>query len=228
MTDRVLRPNAAPTGGRTRVWDGFVRVFHWGLVVAFVACYGSAKAGLQELHTLTGYGVLALVAGRVVWGFTGTPYARFTNFVFRPRAVAAYLGDIVKGHPRRFLGHNPAGGAMVIALLAGLVFVLGSGVAVLGVIDFDGPLVKILARVGDAQAYLLRDLHTTAVDVVLVLVGLHIMGVALASIQHRENLVAAMVTGYKSDIAGMQGTEERIPTALLRAGRNIDVDVAGG
>ncbi|MBI3672756.1 MAG: cytochrome B [Rhizobiales bacterium] len=99
-----------------RVWDPLVRVFHWSLAASFaVAWFTPGDSGV--LHQWAGFAAAGLVAIRVLWGFLGTPYARFSQFVRHPAEVLAYLRDIAAAREARHLGHNPAGGAMIVALL---------------------------------------------------------------------------------------------------------------
>lgn len=184
---------------KIRVWDRFIRFFHWSLVVSFALAYWSAKAGKHELHALLGYFIVVLVLARLVWGFVGSRHARFSSFIHAPAEVLRYLKAIAAGHPRRFLGHNPAGGIMVIALLATLVFITFTGLTVLAVIDFDGPLLGILKPMTDQEAYTAWSSHAYAVNIILGMVGLHLLGVILATLQHKENLVVAMITGHKEN-----------------------------
>ncbi len=110
----------------TRVWDAFVRVFHWGLAASFAVAWITGE-DWKSLHIWAGYAAGALIAMRLVWGMIGTHYARFAQFVRPPLVVAYYLRDIVTGREARYLGHNPAGGAMIVALLATLTGVCISG-----------------------------------------------------------------------------------------------------
>ncbi|MEJ2687316.1 MAG: cytochrome b/b6 domain-containing protein, partial [Gammaproteobacteria bacterium] len=112
-----------------KVWDPLVRVFHWTLVIAFFTAYFTEE-DLLQVHTLAGYTVLGLIAVRFVWGLVGTRYARFSSFVFRPGTVIAYVKDVVALRARRYLGHNPAGGAMVVLLLVSLLVTTFSGMAI--------------------------------------------------------------------------------------------------
>jgi cytochrome b len=166
----------------TRVWDIFVRVFHWGLAASFVVAWATGDDG-KALHLWAGYAAAALIAMRLVWGVIGTPHARFSDFVKSPLVVARYLKDVVTGREARYLGHNPAGGAMILALLATLIGVCVSG-WLLTTDTFWG-------------SEMMEDLHETLANLALVLVGLHIAGVVWASLRHHENLVRAMVTGQK-------------------------------
>lgn len=164
-----------------KVWDGLVRVFHWGLGAAFVTAWWSGD-DYETLHLIAGYAALGLIALRIAWGIIGTGYARFGQFVRAPTTVLSYLRDIATGREVRYLGHNPAGGAMVVALLA-----------LIAAICITGWLLTDLYW-GSAM---LEQVHEVLTNVVLGLVGLHIMGVLLASFRHRENLVLAMITGRK-------------------------------
>ena len=152
-----------------------------------------------DLHVAAGYTVLALIGVRLVWGFIGTRYARWTNFVRGPRATLAYLADIRKGRAARFLGHNPAGAAMILALLLGLTVTVLSGLAVLGAGELSGPLAPYLQGLSPQSAHQLKEFHEVAANLTMLLVPLHLAGVALASWQHRENLVRAMIDGTKPE-----------------------------
>ena len=180
-----------------RVWDLFVRTFHWSLVICFVVAYLSGEFSIMQLHLVIGYAITALIFSRVLWGFVGSPYARFKQFVYGPKPVAAYIFSIVKNKPDHFIGHNPAGGAMVVALLILLSFLVLTGFITLALIDFEGPLVDVLINVSDDRSYWFQNMHHLLVDGTLILVLLHILGVLAASKQHNENLIKSMFTGYK-------------------------------
>ena len=128
-TDPLAIDSSAAAPQRTDVvpvWDPLVRIFHWGLVAAFVTAWLTAEE-LQPVHEIAGYAVAALVGFRIVWGFAGGRYARFAQFVRGPSATLSYVGDVVRRRERRYLGHNPAGAAMVVAILVTL-----SGTALTG------------------------------------------------------------------------------------------------
>ena len=203
-----------------QVWDPLVRVFHWTLVIAFAVAYLSGEGSLA-LHVWSGYAVGGLVLLRIVWGFIGTPHARFANFVFGPFASLRYLADLVRGRARRYVGHSPAGAAMVFALLLTLVLLVGSGLQLYAIDENAGPLAGITtatagastaapavgedddeaiadaAEGGKAGEGWWKDVHEVLANLVLALVILHIGGVLLASFVHKENLARAMVTGSK-------------------------------
>lgn len=166
----------------TRVWDAFVRVFHWSLVASFALAWISGD-DWKSLHLWSGYAAAALIAMRLVWGLVGTHYARFSQFVRPPLVVASYLRDVATGREARYLGHNPAGGTMIVTLLATL-----TGLCL------SGWLLTTDAFWGSA---LMEGIHETLANFALLLVGLHIAGVVWTSIRHHENLLFGMVSGKK-------------------------------
>lgn len=172
---------AGPSPAAVRVWDPVVRVFHWTLAAAVLGAFLVERP--RDLHEALGWLALGAVALRLVWGVVGTPHARFADFVPGPRRLVAYLRAMAAGREARHLGHNPAGGAMVIVLLA--------MVALTGV---SGWLMGTDAYYGEAWV---EDLHEIAANVTLGLVPLHLAGVVWESLRHRENLVRAMITGVK-------------------------------
>jgi cytochrome b len=109
-----------------RVWDPFVRVFHWSLVALFAVAFATGDEWMKA-HVLAGYGIAVLVALRIIWGLVGSRHARFSDFVRGPSATLEYLEDTLKLNARRYLGHNPAGGAMVVTLLAALAIIVSTG-----------------------------------------------------------------------------------------------------
>ncbi|MBI2254934.1 MAG: cytochrome b/b6 domain-containing protein [Proteobacteria bacterium] len=165
-----------------RVWDPFVRVFHWCLVASFAIAWLSAEDG-RGLHQWAGYAAASLIALRLVWGIAGTRYARFSQFVRNPRSVAGYLFDILKGREARYLGHNPAGGLMIIALMV-----------VMATLCLTGWLYTTDAFWGEEWV---EETHEALANILLALVGLHVGGVIIASLRHRENLIRAMISGRK-------------------------------
>jgi cytochrome b len=179
-----------------RVWDPAVRLFHWSLVAAFGAAYLSGD-DWTSLHVNAGYLIGALLAFRVLWGLVGPRHARFRDFVRPPSAVLAYLGQTVRLSAPRHLGHNPAGGAMILALLISLTVTVASGVLLYGATDFAGPLPGLFR--GEVAADVLEDIHEVAANLTVVLVVLHLAGVLVASFEHDENLTKAMITGLKRE-----------------------------
>ena len=179
-----------------KVWDVFVRLFHWSLVAGFFTAY-LTEDDLMTVHTWAGYLVVALVLVRIVWGFVGTRHARFADFVFRPMRVIQYVKDIFTLRARRYLGHNPAGGAMIVALLIAIVLTGLSGMLVYGVEEHAGPLAGMLTGVGESWSEVFEEAHEFLANLTLLLVVGHVAGVVVESLLHHENLVRAMFTGYK-------------------------------
>ena len=169
-----------------RVWDPAVRVLHWALVTAFALGWVTTMTPrLGAWHQSAGYVALAMVAARIAWGFVGTRYARFAQFVRGPQFTFGYARLFVSGREPRYLGHNPLGACMVIALL-------GCFVA----LTLTGWLYTTDRFWGDESV---ERVHLAIAWTTLALAALHVAGVTLASFRHRENLVAAMFTGMKRD-----------------------------
>jgi len=193
-TDRTAAVAQAPT--EVRVWDPLVRIFHWSLVAAFATAF-IVEDDLLAVHVWAGYLVLALVAVRLVWGVIGTHHARFTDFVRSPRTVLAYLGDALRLRAGRYLGHNPAGGAMVVALLL-LVGATGlCGLALYGAQELSGPLAPLMGGLSPAWGEALEETHEVLANLTLAFIVVHVVGVIFSSLSHHENLVWSMFTGRK-------------------------------
>ena len=178
-----------------RVWDPLVRVFHWTLVVAFTIAY-LTEDDLLALHVWAGYTVLGLVVFRILWGFVGPRYARFSSFVTSPGTALAYARDVLRGTARRFLGHNPAGGLMIMILLVLLLLTSLTGLAVYGAEEHAGPLAGFMAGREHWEDFL-EETHEVLSNLTVLLVFVHIAGVLVESVVHRENLVRAMIDGRK-------------------------------
>ena len=202
-----------------RVWDPLVRVFHWTLVAAFFTAYLS-EGEPEWLHTNAGYLIVILLGVRLVWGLVGTRHARFSDFVTSPFTAVRYLLDELVGRARRYLGHNPAGGWMAIALMLSLLGTTFAGMALYAVEEGEGPLAGVIAagpgaevslgaprlvavsddrehEEGEEAGEFYEEIHEFLANFTLFLVALHVAGVALGSFRHRENLVASMWHGYK-------------------------------
>lgn len=182
MAPDARMPRQAGGARTVRVWDAAVRVFHWSLAGAFFAAYLLGDDG-GAWHQALGYAALGLVAFRLIWGFTGSRYARFANFLTPPARFFGYVRAMLARREPRYLGHNPAGAAMIIALLSGI-----------AVTSITGWMMTTDALWGVAWV---QVTHEWAANITLGLVGLHVAGVIYASWRHRENLVRAMFTGRK-------------------------------
>jgi len=182
------------------------------LTPAFSIAYLSGEDG-SNLHIYSGYAVLGLVTFRLVWGFIGTRYARFSDFVHSPRTVSRYLKSLLGRKPEHYIGHNPAGGWMVIAMPASLAIASISGLKLYAVEEGLGPLAGPLPAVtmispayadddGDEEEKkggeeFWEEIHEASANFMLFLVFLHIAGVMGSGLLHGENLVKAMLTGKK-------------------------------
>ena len=198
------------------VWDPAVRIGHWLIAAAFAVAYLTGEgedAGLMRIvHIWAGYTAGVIVVLRVLWGLIGPRHARFTDFVYRPSKVVRYLFALLRGHARRYIGHSPAGGAMAIALPICLAGTVTTGLATIGDLTYvqfaGGPHVvePAYAEHGDTdranretedKESLVRELHGVLANLTLILVLLHVVGVGVACVVHRENLVRAMIDGRK-------------------------------
>jgi cytochrome b len=195
------------TMNRVRVWDVPVRIFHWLLVLSFAGAWLSAESERWRLlHVTLGYTVAGLVAFRLVWGLVGTRTARFASFVRGPAAVRDYLQGLLAGRAPHTTGHNPAGALAIVGLLGLAALTTGLGWATYNELGGD------LAEEG----------HELAANLMLLLVGMHLLGVLVGSLAHRENLVRAMVTGRKRGLP-----EEAAQRAWAPLGAALLVAVLG-
>lgn len=165
-----------------RVWDIPTRLFHWLLVASFATAFITSESEkLRDIHVLAGYTIAGLIVFRLLWGFVGNRYARFSEFVPSPEKVLNYVKSFLTGKPQHFVGHNPVG-AIAILLLLGM----GLASAASGWAVYE-----------DIGGHFVEELHEGAANFMLFVVGIHIVGVVVSSWLHRENLVKAMWTGYK-------------------------------
>ncbi len=189
---------------RILVWDIPTRIFHWLLAASFAGAFLTAESErYRDVHVALGYLMLALIAFRVVWGLVGTRYAQFRSFAFGPSRVLSYLGSLLRGSPQHYVGHNPAGSWVIYGLL------------LLGILTGTSGYAAYNDLGGDA----FEELHEAFAGAMLALVGLHVAGVILSSLLHRENLVGSMISGYKPGKAQQGiGNARRLTGTLLAAG----------
>jgi cytochrome b len=182
---------------RILVWDAPTRAFHWLQAFSFFAAFltacpprwteGSlipsfiASERYRDLHIAFGYILFGLLVFRLLWGFVGTRYARFASFLFKPGEIATYLLSLIRNQPRHYVGHNPAGSLAIWLLLS-----LGLTLGVTGVMLLQDDVADVAV-----------DIHAFATNAMLVVVAIHLLGVAVSSVMHHENLVRTMVTGIK-------------------------------
>jgi cytochrome b len=196
---------------QVRVWDLFVRVFHWSLVLSFAVAYTTEDDTLA-IHVWAGYLVGGLVLARILWGFVGPKHARFTDFVCSPFTAWRYLADLLRFRSPRHIGHSPAGGMMVLFLIVGCLVTVWTGMQQYAAEEGKGPLAwegpvlvaQALADEDEREGHDEDDeeegedgLHEWLAHFTFLGVLFHIAGVILASIAHKENLVGAMFTGLK-------------------------------
>ena len=188
-----------------KVWDPLVRFFHWSLVSAFLIAY-ITEEDLLSVHTWAGYLIVGLLVTRIIWGFIGTHYARFSDFVHSPSTIIQFLKNTLALRAKRYLGHNPAGGAMVMLLIFSLLATTTSGILLLGAEEQAGPVAHWFTQAGGYWGKALEELHEFFANFTLLLVFIHIAGVIVERLIHKENLVSAMLNGFKS--ADSQAHEE--------------------
>lgn len=205
------------------VWDFLVRFFHWTLVLGFTIAYFTGD-DLELVHAYVGYYIIGLILIRIIWGFVGSRYARFSQFITSPLQAITYIkhlfsGDSPQAGEKKYIGHNPAGGWMTIMLLVSILFTSYSGLVVYG-IEGDGPLASTYASPtlslvqqteehdDDNNKYeseneqaeeFWEEIHEFSANFTVLLIFLHIAGVLLSSRKSHQNLAKSMLTGYKQD-----------------------------
>lgn len=167
---------------KCQVWDAPTRVFHWLMVFGFTTCYLTGDNDRWALaHITAGYMILGLILFRLLWGFIGTRHARFRNFICGPRAVMDYVVCLCRNNTKHYAGHNPAGAIAIFALIVLGILVTVSGIMVNEEMNYPG----------------LEEIHDISSNVMLATVFVHITGVIISSLLHRENLIGAMISGCK-------------------------------
>jgi cytochrome b len=203
------------------VWDIFVRTFHWTLLGTVIALFVTGET-FEGVHFRIGYFLTGLVLARIIWGFIGTKHARFKDFLYKPAEIYRYLTGLLAGNPTHYRGHNPAGGLMIVVLLASLLLTAFTGLMALGS-QGQGPLAdagnSILRPAyadeddhdekNDSQAYsqghggekqkdeFWQEIHESLTGFIIFLIAVHLAGVLVSSWIHRENLILGMITGKK-------------------------------
>ena len=177
------------------VWDLPTRIFHWLFVLSFIAAWvtNGEDRYLYE-HVFAGYVFFALLIFRLIWGFSGSHYAKFTNFAYSKSIVVDYIKALFKGGAKRYVGHNPAGGMAIFIILFLATILAVSGLMVLGGEEHHGPLKDIVSYSLGSE---MKEIHELAYNALLVLLFIHLVGVLFESLYHKENLISAMLSGYK-------------------------------
>lgn len=179
-----------------KVWDLFVRIFHWTLVLSFFIAYITEEDFLT-IHTYAGYTVLILVLLRIIWGLIGTPHARFSDFTYSPQSIKYFIKDTLYLRAKRYMGHNPAGGAMIILMIISLLITTLTGIAVYGIEEQAGPLSNWYIQNDSLWGDVFEVTHEFFANFTLLLVFAHVAGVIVESFIHKENLVQSMIDGKK-------------------------------
>jgi cytochrome b len=190
---------------RVRIWDGPTRLSHGLIVILVAALWWTGETDQLDLHRDAGSILLGVVIFRLIWGFIGASTARFSDFMRGPRAIATYVGDLIRGRTERaVIGHNPLGGWSVAAMLALLASELTLG---LFTVDVDGaqpgPLAKFISF---DQGRAVAQWHQWAFNALLALIGLHLAAVVFYAVIKRDNLVGPMISGARrqaGDVAPM-------------------------
>lgn len=188
---------------RALVWDLPVRLFHWLFAGGFVAAATIAlllgdDSPLFPYHAIIGLVLVVLVVFRLIWGFIGSRYARFSAQPYNPRSLATYVGSAIIGRARRYVGANPGSAYAALAMM-----LLVIGLAITGI---------MLGKGNES----VKDLHEIFAYVMLAVVGAHLVGIIVHSIRHRENIAASMVHGLQSGDAALGiGSPHRLAGAVL-------------
>lgn len=177
-----------------KVWDAPTRLFHWALVLLVAGAYATIQLGWIDWHFRFGYAILALLLFRLAWGVVGSDTARFTRFLHNPLSALAHLRHFSRREPDTEIGHNAAGGWMVVLMLALLLFQAGSGLFSNDQTFSEGPLAKL---VSGAWSDRISGWHVFNFNLVLGLIGLHVLAVIGYAVVKRHDLVRPMVTGMK-------------------------------
>ena len=185
------------------VWDLPTRVGHWLLVASFAVAWLTGESEEWRLvHVAAGYTMLAVLAFRIFWGVAGTRYARFSSFLFTPRQAMGYLSGLLRGDKSHWVGHNPAGSYAIYLLI-----LFGLSAAVSG-----------WAAYSEIGGEMMKDFHEVLASTMLGVVGLHVAGVAVSGLLHRENLVRSMINGYKTGLGEESISSSRVLWAVLLLG----------
>lgn len=182
---------ATPPG---KVWDIFIRLFHWSLVITIGLAWWTAEAGHMEWHKKLGFLLLSLILFRLIWGVIGSHYARFGEFIASPPKTLRYFSALLRHKPPHYVGHNPLGGWMVVAILV-LCLVQGTtGLFATDDIFTTGPLYPYIS---DDLAGTLTSIHKLTFTLIQIAVVLHVLAVLFHQIFHRDRLIEAMIHGRK-------------------------------
>ncbi|MBW4092617.1 MAG: hydrogenase [Proteobacteria bacterium] len=194
--------STAPAAGTVarQVWDAPTRLFHWAIVGLVFTSWLTQHEGWMGWHFYSGYAVLTLVLFRLVWGFVGSDTARFTRFLRAPWHALAHLRHLHRREPDTEIGHNPAGGWMVVVLLGLLAFQVGTGLCANDQAATYGPFADAL---GQSLSDRITEWHALGFTLIEIAVALHVAAIATYALLKRHDLVRPMITGRKRLPAGL-------------------------
>lgn len=178
------------------VWDPLVRIFHWTLVLSFTTAYLTEDT-FQALHVWAGYTMISILFTRILWGFVGTTHAKFSDFYYSKQDIIIFVKETFQCKAKRFIGHNPAGGAMIFLLLMSLIITTLTGLFLYAIEEGQGPLAPFLSQNWYSLKSYTNELHEFFANFTLFLILIHIIGVLVESVMHKENLISSMITGKK-------------------------------
>ncbi len=202
-----------------RVWDGATRLFHWSLIVLITICYLSVTYAtgdnanlLMQIHLISGEALLALLLFRIVWGIIGSDTARFSHFVRSPLRALGYLAKIFRREPDVQVGHNAAGGWMVVLLIALLLVQVGTGLFSNDDGDTEGPLMHFVSK---ANSDRMSTLHSIVFNVLIGAMAVHVVTILFYLVFKKQNLTAAMISGKKKLPAATRAPRMASPLLAL-------------
>jgi cytochrome b len=195
-----------------QVWDAPTRLFHWAIVVLVGTAWLTERFNFMRLHTLNGYTVLVLLLFRIAWGVVGSDTARFARFLKNPLAALHHLSGLHRREPDTEIGHNAAGGWMVLVMLLLLAVQVGTGLCANDDANTEGPLVKY---VGKERSDWLSHIHSVNFTLIQIAVALHIAAIATYAVMKRHDLVRPMITGRKLLPGGMPAPAMASPKLAL-------------
>lgn len=181
---------------RVKIWDGFVRISHWLMVLLVVAMWITAEEGYMDWHLRLAAVLGALVVTRILWGFFGSESARFSKFLKGPAAVVSHVREFRQGRYQPTNTHNAAGGWAAVLLLLLLALQFTSGLFATDEIFYSGPLASFVSN-GFSDAA--TEFHETVFNVLVALVVVHVVAIILYRIKG-INLIAAMLHGYRENV----------------------------
>ncbi len=198
MAQPIRRPSGPPKP-RTplllmRVWDAPTRLFHWAIVVLIAVSYFSMKFDQVQLHYLSGYTMLTLLLFRLGWGLFGSETSRFRQFLRSPVEGFRHLADFTTREPDREIGHNAAGGWMVLLMLLALAVQAVTGLFAGDPVEGGGPFID---QIGSKPQHLLSTIHDVNFNIILALIAIHLIAILAYAAIKRHDLVRPMVTGKK-------------------------------